>query len=425
MNVNYAIFRSEPIYTLPDLAQIGSHNKREKKAYKSNPDINMDLTKDNIEIVPLTDKYVKGFYNITMDYRKEHEERMKTERDDRKKTFNQMINNSKNVVADKLLFTATNTFFKDMNKADIKKWADTCMEFVYKDLGYNKEQVLHATIHMDEKTPHIHCVVIPLIKKFDKRTNTERYTISKKQYIKDKIHLSELQDKYYKRLTDNGFDLERGIKDSDNEHLNIKEYKKITRKVNNELNVKNERLNNAMRDFEEKMQTNKDLLFDKEYVKVKRDTFNSMNNVINESKKIMEIQPKIKKVFNDINSYNKSYKSLETENKNIKVEVEQLQNRNNELEEENNRLLNYIYDLLEKIKQFFRQILKVGNKEAQNEACTEVKRYYDKEDFNSNDVYDIAKQTDKENELFYCANISDCYKSRKNNKDKDDFDLSL
>ena len=27
MNLNYAIFRSEPIYTIPDLAQIGSHNK--------------------------------------------------------------------------------------------------------------------------------------------------------------------------------------------------------------------------------------------------------------------------------------------------------------------------------------------------------------------------------------------------------------
>lgn len=31
MNINYAIFRSEPIYTLQDLTQIGSHNKREKK----------------------------------------------------------------------------------------------------------------------------------------------------------------------------------------------------------------------------------------------------------------------------------------------------------------------------------------------------------------------------------------------------------
>ena len=33
MNLNYAIFRSEPIMTINDLAQIGSHNKREKKAY--------------------------------------------------------------------------------------------------------------------------------------------------------------------------------------------------------------------------------------------------------------------------------------------------------------------------------------------------------------------------------------------------------
>ena len=39
MNLNYVIFRSEPIMTISDLAQIGSHNKREKKAYNSNPDI--------------------------------------------------------------------------------------------------------------------------------------------------------------------------------------------------------------------------------------------------------------------------------------------------------------------------------------------------------------------------------------------------
>src|SRR5699024_9885053 len=80
INLNYAIFRSEPIFTLNDLAQIGSHNKREKKAYNSNPDINKNLSKNNIELVPLTDKYVKGFYNLTKEYKKEHDERMKTER---------------------------------------------------------------------------------------------------------------------------------------------------------------------------------------------------------------------------------------------------------------------------------------------------------------------------------------------------------
>lgn len=181
--MNYAIFRSRPIYTLSDLAQIGSHNQREKKSYKSNPDIKMELSINNIQLVPLNEKYVKGFYSKTLDYRKEHNERMKTERAERKKTFNQMHNESKNVVADELLFTATNEIFKDMSENDIKLWADTCMEFIYRDLSYTKDQVLHSTIHLDEKTLHIHCVVILLIKKLDKITNTERYTSQKSKIL--------------------------------------------------------------------------------------------------------------------------------------------------------------------------------------------------------------------------------------------------
>lgn len=189
-----------------------------------------------------------------------------------------------------MLFTATHEFFKDMSKEDIKKWAKVCMEFVYKDLGYTKEQVLHSVVHLDEKTPHVHCVVVPLVKKYDKRTNTKRYTISKKQYIRDKLHLSELQDLCHKRLIDNGYDLERGIKHSDNESIPIKEYKKITRKLNHTLNVRNERLENAMTYLEEQMKSNKDVMFDKEYVKVKKETFDTMNHVFKETKKVMEIQ---------------------------------------------------------------------------------------------------------------------------------------
>ena len=237
--MSYAIFRVEPINKLSDLAQIGSHNKREKKAYKSNPDIDITKTKYNIDLVPLSEKYIKGFYNLTKEYKLEHDKRMEIMRDDRKKTFIQMVDDSNNVVADELLFTSDFDFFKGMSKKQIKKWADTCMEFVYNDLGYTKEQILHAPLHMDEKTPHIHCVVVPLIRKFDKRTNTEKWTISKKQYIKDKAHLSELQDKYYQRLIDNGFGLERGIKNSDNEHISIKEFKKITNKLDNRLEKQN------------------------------------------------------------------------------------------------------------------------------------------------------------------------------------------
>ena len=339
MNLNYAIFRSEPIYTINDLAQIGSHNKREKKAYQSNPDIKLELTHNNIELVPLTEKYVKGFYNLTKDYMKEHNERMKTEREDRKKTFKQMLDRSNNVIADELMFTATNEFFKDMTRDDIKEWADTCMEFVYNDLGYKKEQVLHATVHLDEKTPHVHCVVVPLIKKYDKRTNTERYTISKKQYIRDKIHLSELQDKYHKRLTDKGYDLERGIKGSDRKHIKIKEYKRINRELEQKINIRSDRLDKAISDFDEKMKTTKNIPFNKNQVIVNKDTFDTMNKIVKESKKVIELQPKIKEVFNEINSYASGYKTLENENKNIKREVQVLGYKNNQLEKENDKYL--------------------------------------------------------------------------------------
>lgn len=241
--MSYAIFRSQPINTLQDLSQIGSHNKREKEAYKSNPDIKLDRSKDNIELAKCDEKYVKKFYELTKEYKKEHEERMKTVRDDRKKSFGKTLSDAKNVVADELLFKSDNTFFKNMSQRQIKKWADTCMEFVYKDLGYSKEQVLHSAIHLDEKTPHIHCVVIPLVKKFDKRINSERYTISKKQYIKNNVHLSELQDKYYNRLVQAGFELDRGLKGSTAEHIKVKEFKKITRRIDKLLE------NNRLRNF--------------------------------------------------------------------------------------------------------------------------------------------------------------------------------
>ena len=416
--MNYAIFRSEPIMTLQDLAQIGSHNKREKKAYKSNPDIEIDLSKNNIELVPLTDKYVKGFYNLTKDYRKEHEERMKTEREDRKKNFNQMLNKSKSVVADELLFTATNEFFKDMSREDILLWANTCMDFVYNDLGYTKDQVLHSVIHLDEKTPHIHCVVIPLIKKYDKRTNTERYTISKKQYIKDKIHLSELQDKYHKRLTDKGFDLERGIKNSDNKNIPIKEFKKITRKLNNQLNIKNENLNKAMNELQDKMNSNKETIFDKEYVKIKKDTFDSINKVITETENLMKVQPKLQQIYNEVASYTKSYQYLEKENNNIKREVINLKNKNEKLNQENNKLTTYLKLILEAIKTFFRELLLFGNDKVKQATIKEVKDYYDNKDFTKKDVIDIAKETTKEDELF-------SYIDYKKQKNKDEFELSL
>lgn len=180
--MSYAIFRVEPINKLKDLGQIGAHNLRKKDAYKSNPDIDKSKSHNNIDLVPCSNFYDK-YMEIVKDYKKQHDEKQKTERENRKKSFNQMLDDSNSVIADELLFTSNKEFFENMTNEEINEWANCCMDFVYEDIGYEKWQILNATIHLDEKTPHLHCVVVPLIKKFDKRANTEKLTISKKNNI--------------------------------------------------------------------------------------------------------------------------------------------------------------------------------------------------------------------------------------------------
>ena len=344
-----------------------------------------------------------------------------------------MLDNSRNVVADELLFTATNKFFRNMSNEDLMKWANTCMEFVYDDLGYTKEQVLHATLHVDEKTPHIHCVVVPLIKKIDNRTKTERYTISKKQFIKDKFHLSQLQDKYHQRLTEKGFDLERGIKGSDNENINIKELKKITKKLNLDLNNKTQRLSNSVKDLQEKMKSNKNVLFDKEYVKIKKDTFDTMNKVIDDATNVMNLQPKLEKVYKEVDSYTRSYQSIKRENDLYKNEIKNLELNNDELYEKNKELTNRINTILKAIKKFFRKLLQLGSEIIKQATVGEIKQYYDEKHLTKKDVVNISVDTTKEDELFDYADypryygvpkyneLDDDYKKSKD----DDFDLSL
>lgn len=424
--MNYGIFRVQGINTLNDLAQIGSHNKREKKAYKSNPNIKLELTPNNIELVPLTEKYVKGFKNLTKEYEKEHNERMKTEREDRKKTYSQMLNKSRSVVADELMFTATHKFFDNMSKDEMLEWANTCMDFVYNDLGYTKEQVLHATLHLDEATPHIHCVVVPLVKKLDKRTNTERYTISKKQYIRDNIHLSELQDVYNVRLREKGYELERGIKGSNAKHQKVREFKKTTRYYENKVDVINKNLDNAMNNLEEKMKTAKNIPFNKTHVLVEKETFDSMNKVINETRKAIEFQPKIEELFNQVQTFTKSHQTLEKENNNMEREIKALTTRNQNLTQENNKLKTYLQAILEAIKRFFRELLQIGNEKTKEATTSEIKEYYDNEDFDKDDVRYISRGTTKEDELFDYADIPDYYKTKAHNdRDKDDFEMSL
>ena len=183
-----------------------------------------------------------------------------------------------------------------------------------------------------------------------------------------------------------------------------------------------------MTEFDEQMKTTKTIPFDKKHIVVEKDTFDTMNKVIKESKKVMELQPKINEVFYEINNYANSYNSLERDNQKHQREIKSLKTKNSNLLQENNKLRAYIDTILEVIKKFFRKLLQIGNESTKEVTTAEIKEYYDNQDFNSNDIYEIAENTTKEDELFDYADISNYLKTnnkKSNDKYKNDFDISL
>lgn len=113
-----------------------------------------------------------------------------------------------------------------MNRQDIAKWAQTSLEFITKAIGIPSKDIIHATVHMDEKTPHLHVVAVPLTKVYDGRRKAEVLKISRAKFIGGKLHLSKLQDAYNELMNNNGFDLERGVRGANKEHKSTITYKK-------------------------------------------------------------------------------------------------------------------------------------------------------------------------------------------------------
>ncbi len=396
--MSYAIFRCQSINTLNDLSHIGSHNKREKETYKSNPDIRKEDSKYNIQLVKCNKKYREKFYEITKEYRKEHEEKMKTIRQDRYKTFDQMVDDSKSCVADEMIFTSDPEFFKDMSKEEILRWANGCMEFVYKDLGYTKEQVIQSVLHLDERTPHIHCVVVPLVKKLDKRVNKERYSISKRDYIKDQNYLSILQDKYCFRLNNLGFKLERGEKGTKIKNLPLGQLKGITRQYERLADKSKKNIESEYLEIINMLKFSKKKAFSDSVI-LNGELYHILLKYLDLYTKEIQNQVIYQNFFNDLDDYIFNYKELEKEYNHSQKVIDNLEEECEKLDQNNNNLIYFIKYLLEMLKDFFRRILLSKNEVDKNKTINILKECYEKDLYNSNDLIDISKDTDKEIEV--------------------------
>jgi len=84
------------------------------------------------------------------------------------------------------------------------KWAQDNLHFLQKQFG--KENVVSFTLHQDEKTPHIHAVVVPI---------TEKKTLSADQLFNPQS-LRRLQTEYAEAMREHG--MSRGVEFSQAQH---------------------------------------------------------------------------------------------------------------------------------------------------------------------------------------------------------------
>ena len=99
--------------------------------------------------------------------------------------------------------------FADKEKS--KEWIKENYKFLAKEFG--KENIVRFTLHLDEKTPHLHAVTIPL-------TNDGR--LSAKEIIGNKQSMKNFQTRYAAAMEK--FGLERGIENTGITHENAQDY---------------------------------------------------------------------------------------------------------------------------------------------------------------------------------------------------------
>ena len=149
--MSYAIIRNEK-YKRENLKGIYRHNERRNKNY-SNKNIKQELSYLNYSLKDCKHSYEKEFELIREKY-----------------NLKGQIKTVSNIVCEYII-TSNKDFFNSIGVEESKRYFETAYKFVcdYKNLG--EQYILSAKVHMDEETPHMHLVFIPVVHTQDKKGN--------------------------------------------------------------------------------------------------------------------------------------------------------------------------------------------------------------------------------------------------------------
>lgn len=347
--MSYAVVRMQKMKS-HDLKGIQFHNQRERDS-QTNDDIDKSKSHEN--------------YDLVNDEKIDYNERVKNIIDSQKTGTRKTRKDA--VLVNELLVTSDRQFFEGLEPAEQRRF----FEESYKILAerYGEQNMAYAMVHNDEKTPHLHVGVVPM-----------RDGKLQGKNVFNRQELLWLQEEFPKRMSRLGFDLVRGEKGSDREHMETAKFKKHTLEKENAVlekdiaDKKNEllALNKKVPD-EIKIQTKTQMRTvevptgEKNFLgqeKTKKEKQPTGNRIVAEEEfqKMMTAAKENQRLKTMLDSYLttdivKENKQLEQENEHLKSVIDEyydewqdLTKENRELKNENSELKAHIGDLTNEIK---------------------------------------------------------------------------
>jgi hypothetical protein len=211
-------------YKSANVFGIQKHNQRENENY-SNKDVDKARTPLNYDLIN------QGNINYLKKIKTLIEANRASQRAIRKDA----------VVYCECVISSDKGFFEDLSLIKQKAFFEESLNYIKSKVGENN--IISATVHLDETTPHMHLGFVPLIEN----------SLSAKKLI-NRQFLKEVQDQLPNVLKNKGFNIERGTEGSKVKHKETKEFKveleKDVKRLEKQLNDLTNKINEKTLEFD-------------------------------------------------------------------------------------------------------------------------------------------------------------------------------
>ena len=354
--MSYAIVRNTK-YKSKNLRGIYRHNERKNTNY-SNKNIDKERSHLNYSLKSPKYSYEKEFERIRKEY-----------------NLKGQIKKVSNIACEYII-TSDKDFFEKIGEDETKRFFETSYQFVteYKNLG--EQYILSAKIHMDEETPHMHLVYIPVVHTKDKKGN-DIEKIACSEFWKEKDSYRQLQNSFYEYMINHNFELERGIpvEETERNHVDLKEFKEITNfektketlsniklELPNVPNLKDINVNKLSKKRDEKILEEIIKPKDNMIKDLYHDNITLRHELLSKSKMFEQAekyQQERDKIIKDNNALHNEVEEIKSEYKDKEFELEwKYKNKIRGLEKENKHLSKIVDTFKSTIKNFIKWICK-------------------------------------------------------------------